>query len=78
MANLITSSQCEVWIHPEGDDSNIKRLGIQNMDLEHIALPSLEWCLDSVDQERYPYSKTYEEGKDEEIVVIHTSGTTGL
>lgn len=45
--------------------------------LEIRVLPLLEWILDSHEQERYPYTKTFEQAAWEEIVVIHTSGTTG-
>jgi acyl-coenzyme A synthetase/AMP-(fatty) acid ligase len=33
--------------------------------------------LDGEGQERYTYEKSFEEAKWDEIVIIHTSGTTG-
>jgi acyl-coenzyme A synthetase/AMP-(fatty) acid ligase len=45
--------------------------------LPKFALPSLDWMLNSEGQVRYPYEKTFEEAKNEVIVIIHTSGTTG-
>ncbi|ORY14274.1 hypothetical protein BCR34DRAFT_479781 [Clohesyomyces aquaticus] len=78
MLNLIHSSECQVWIYPEDDDHQTCELGIQDMGLKLQAFPPLDWCLDSNGHERYPYQKKYEEGKNDEIVIIHTSGTTGL
>ncbi|KAF2687014.1 hypothetical protein K458DRAFT_440924 [Lentithecium fluviatile CBS 122367] len=48
-----------------------------NEDARRIVLPSVEWCLDAQNHEMYPYDKTWDEIKHDEII-IHTSDTTRL
>jgi acyl-coenzyme A synthetase/AMP-(fatty) acid ligase len=40
------------------------------------ALPSLKEMLDS-DPPRYPYSKSFDEARNDPIVILHSSGSTG-
>ncbi|KAH8587061.1 hypothetical protein B0O99DRAFT_527411 [Bisporella sp. PMI_857] len=47
--------------------------------LEIYELPSLESMLDpSLARPLYPYSKTYEEAKKDVVLILHTSGSTGV
>ena len=75
LAGLIEASSCKVWLYPE--DDAVGPLVNTESGLKLCALPSLEWMLDNEGQERYPYEKTFGEAKWDEIVIIHTSGTTG-
>lgn len=72
---MIDATKCTAWICTEEDDNSVRELGIK---LKCCALPSLKWCLDNKDHRRYPYNKTFEEAKFDEVVIIHTSGTTGI
>ncbi|KAI4692726.1 uncharacterized protein J4E88_001094 [Alternaria novae-zelandiae] len=74
LAGLIAASSCKVWLYPE-DDAAGPLVDIES-GLKLCALPSLEWMLDNEGQEQYPYDKTFGEAKWDEIVIIHTSGTT--
>ncbi|KAF2464690.1 acetyl-CoA synthetase-like protein [Lindgomyces ingoldianus] len=74
--NLIGESQCKAWIYAEDDENQTKALGISDRGPKLLTFPSLEWCLDSEGHERYPYDKIYDQAKFEEILFIHTSGTT--
>lgn len=47
----------------------------RNLEVAQIA--SLDECL-TAESTPYPYEKTFEEAKWDPIVIIHTSGTTGL
>jgi hypothetical protein len=75
LAGLIAVTNCKVWLSAE-DDTAGPLVGPES-GLKLCSLPSLEWMLDNEGQERYPYEKTFEEAKWDEIVIIHTSGTTG-
>lgn len=75
LAGLIAATSCKVWLYPE-DGPTGPLVGLES-GLKLCALPSLEWMLYNEEQERYPYDKTFEEAKWDEIVIIHTSGTTG-
>lgn len=46
-------------------------------ELKMITIPSLEYFMDNESTPHYPYTKTWEEAKDEIAYIIHTSGTTG-
>lgn len=46
--------------------------------IRRYTLPCLTWCLDSQGYPRYPYDKTFDEAKWDEVDIIHTSGTTGI
>ncbi|KAF2661200.1 acetyl-CoA synthetase-like protein [Lophiostoma macrostomum CBS 122681] len=74
LASLLHETNCIAWIHAEGDD--LPR-GLPDS-IKRCALPCLAWCLDSQDHPRYPYNKTFDEAKWDEVLIIHTSGTTGI
>jgi acyl-coenzyme A synthetase/AMP-(fatty) acid ligase len=45
--------------------------------LNVLTIPSLHTLLDG-QAHTYPYTKTFEEGKHDPLVVVHTSGSTGM
>jgi acyl-coenzyme A synthetase/AMP-(fatty) acid ligase len=73
---LIASTDCKAWIYAEDDPKG--PLVDKDTQLQTCALPSLDWMLDANEQDRYPYDKTFEQAAHDVIVIIHTSGTTGL
>lgn len=72
---LVAATACKSWIYAEDDE--VGPLVKPRPDLQILALPSLDWCLDVGKQERYAYEKSFEEAAYDKIVIIHTSGTTG-
>jgi long-subunit acyl-CoA synthetase (AMP-forming) len=75
LKGLTQASDCKAWLSTE--DSKDGPLTKEIAYLPKFALPTLEWMLNSGTQVRYPYDKTFAEAKDDVIVIIHTSGTTG-
>jgi hypothetical protein len=75
LAGLVALTNCKVWLYATDDPAG--PLVKPESSLKLCAVPSLEWMLDNEGQERYPYETTFEEAKWDEIVIIHTSGTTG-
>ncbi|KAJ4305167.1 hypothetical protein N0V90_000698 [Kalmusia sp. IMI 367209] len=73
---LLEATKCRVWLHAE-DDPKAQPTSLPS-NLKRIQLPSVEWFLDAPSHKRYLYEKTWEEAKWDEILIIHTSGTTGL
>jgi acyl-coenzyme A synthetase/AMP-(fatty) acid ligase len=72
---LVAATDCKAWVYAEDDVAGPlieARPGLQT-----LALPSLTWCLNGSKQGRYPYDRTFEEAAHDEIIIIHTSGTTG-
>lgn len=73
---LCASANCTKIISPDPIPqvvTEILRAGI----LQHLTLPGLEDLLD-VEHPHFVYGKTYQQAKDEPLVVVHTSGSTGI
>jgi len=49
----------------------------EDVSLQKQCIPLLQELLELEGISQYPYVKTYEEAKDDPILVMHTSGTTG-
>jgi len=73
---LLNATKANVWIYAE-DDPKGPPASI-SPSLKQIPLPAVQWCLDASGHSHYPYEKTWDEAKWDEILIIHTSGTTGL
>ncbi|TDZ67346.1 Non-canonical non-ribosomal peptide synthetase FUB8 [Colletotrichum trifolii] len=73
---LLESSNCNIWLYSEGGafspepELEATRVRVQKYH-------PLSWCLSAKGSPHYPYDKTYEEAKNDEILIIHTGGTTG-
>ncbi|KAM0814309.1 hypothetical protein AB5N19_00099 [Seiridium cardinale] len=76
LGQLLRSVECVTWLYSAGGafspESELEASGVR---LQQF--PSLEWCLAAGGTKQYPYEKTYEEAKNDEILIIHTGGTTG-
>lgn len=76
LKSLLTATQAEAWLHAD-DRWTLEAADVRDGVTKQESFPSLKWCLDADDTPDYLYNKTWEEGKDDEILIIHTSGTTG-
>ena len=50
---------------------------LRNRKLRMMTLPSLPQLLEVGDVKEYPYERTFAEAKNDPILVLHTSGSTG-
>ncbi|KAF1968822.1 acetyl-CoA synthetase-like protein [Bimuria novae-zelandiae CBS 107.79] len=73
---LLEATKCSIWISAE-DDAKGQPAALPSS-MKQIALPSVEWCLDAAEHKHYPYEKTWDEAKWDEVLIIHSSGTTGM
>jgi acyl-coenzyme A synthetase/AMP-(fatty) acid ligase len=73
---LVASTDCKAWVHA-ADDAEGPPIS-KDSQLQQLALPSLDWVLSSEAQDQYPYDKTFQEAAHDVILIIHTSGTTGV
>ncbi|KAF2016134.1 acetyl-CoA synthetase-like protein [Aaosphaeria arxii CBS 175.79] len=74
--SLVRSAECSIWLHAEGSKY---RAGLgENTGLRFLNVPTIAWMLDSEEYKPYPYLKTFEEARFDQVLVIHTSGTTGF
>lgn len=77
LRSLLSATECRMWLFSD-DSWTLEAAGACNVATKTMAFPSLEWCLDATGTPDYPYSRTFDEAKWEDILVIHTSGTTGM
>ncbi|KXL48244.1 MAG: hypothetical protein FE78DRAFT_87403 [Acidomyces sp. 'richmondensis'] len=73
--SLLDGTKCTTILH---DWSNNVNSLANERDLHILKVPSLEEILSSDDLSVYPYDKTFDEGKTDPYVILHTSGSTGL
>lgn len=78
LGSLLASTTCHAWLYSKDQVEVQAELGLEETGVKLVPFPSLEWCLDVEEGiPPYPYTKTYEEAKYDDICIIHTSGTTG-
>ncbi|KAK1565952.1 uncharacterized protein LY79DRAFT_529732 [Colletotrichum navitas] len=75
--DLLSASNCKAWLYTEDEIAAQTPFDLEETGIALHAFPSLEWCLDAEDTAPYLYTKTYDEHKWEDVLIIHTSGTTG-
>ncbi|TDZ38067.1 Non-canonical non-ribosomal peptide synthetase FUB8 [Colletotrichum spinosum] len=76
--HLCESTNCHTVLHTEGVERLLKPLQ-EALPMKAVQAPSLDTLLDdSIAAKPYPYTKSFEDGYDDPVVVGHTSGTTGL
>lgn len=78
-SHLLKETDCSTILHAEG--INISAMLGPACDGRKIhAIPSLEDLISAEAEppKHYPYNKTFEEAKDEQYLVVHTSGSTGM
>jgi acyl-CoA synthetase (AMP-forming)/AMP-acid ligase II len=74
--SLLKTTECKVLFHTGPLVSQAEALQKLVSDLRISSLPSLEEMTASK-VEHYPYTKTWAEAKDDVVMIVHTSGSTG-
>lgn len=77
LGELLESCDCRTWLYSEGGAFS-PEAALAESGVKVHQFRNLDWCLDAEGSEHYAYDKTYEEGKNDEILIIHTGGTTGM
>lgn len=72
MLKILDEIKCDIWASPDGQNNLPK-------DRTHLVIPSLDDILEQCEDDyvKYPYNEAWEQGKNEVVCIIHTSGTTG-
>ncbi|OAG18818.1 acetyl-CoA synthetase-like protein [Alternaria alternata] len=76
LLKLIEAVDAEAMLTPETPLPIVTEI-LKKIELESHEIPSVDQCFASKVDE-YPFMKTFEECKDEEMLCLHTSGTTGF
>lgn len=71
--------KCHVWVNPgNGTGIGLVKDLLEQRPMKVLELPSLEGLLSSETCQPFPYTKTFEEAKDDPFCFLHTSGSTGV
>jgi acyl-coenzyme A synthetase/AMP-(fatty) acid ligase len=74
---LMEATKCSIFLTPSTIPPGIEPV-IKRLKMQHIIIPDQSVWLDSTEPvQRYPFTKSYDECKDEPYTIIHTSGSTG-
>lgn len=75
--NLFNKTDCHIMCFPTSHRSIVKPWLLERQ-MRSMELGSIEDCFPGHDVEPFPYSKTFEQAEWAPLVVLHTSGSTGL
>lgn len=70
-------SDCNTWMLPTQRVANVDQI-LAKRPMRIAYVPELLALLDETRVKVYPYHKTFDEAISEPIIVLHTSGSTGL
>lgn len=74
--NLFNLLDCRVMIAPNPQPPEVSAI-LEKSSIRTIEIPSVETLINEV-YPKFPYKKTFAKARTEPLVVLHTSGTTGL
>lgn len=73
---LLEKTQCDILMTPEEMSETTKAV-LGSREMRKIILPELNFFLANELVPEYPYSKTWEQARNDPYLVMHSSGTTG-
>ena len=75
--SLLEKLGCKIYLAPQPNPSVAVEI-LNSYPMRTLSLPPLEEWLHGSDVERYPYAKSYLEASRDPMLVLHSSGSTGL
>lgn len=75
--HLLAKLNCNKMITTDPEPACVPTI-LAEYDMTKVQIPALRQLLACHDAPHYPYTKTFEEAKDDPIFVLHTSGSTGI
>lgn len=73
---LLQETSCKTVLCTEHQERVARELQ-EHIDVQILVVPSWNQMISGL-PESYPYTKTWEEARDDQIIVLHTSGSTGI
>jgi acyl-coenzyme A synthetase/AMP-(fatty) acid ligase len=76
---VLEATKCTTWVHA-GEASKVPLVKeiLDARPMNFLQLPLLDELLDSMSSEPFPYTKSFEEARNDPFCLLHTSGTTGV
>ncbi|KAI2626807.1 hypothetical protein GGS21DRAFT_529260 [Xylaria nigripes] len=80
---LLDKTKCDIFLTPPNFPLPVVKKVLDVRPMRHIEIPNFhDWFSDKHEYDAkpmpYPYTKTFPEAKAEPLIVLHTSGSTGL
>ncbi|KAL2821419.1 hypothetical protein BDW59DRAFT_109738 [Aspergillus cavernicola] len=75
--DLLSRLDCRVLVTTDPEPPFVSGL-LREYPVRVVRIPSLDKLLESQDGPAYPYDKTFEEARNDPVLVLHTSGSTGF
>lgn len=77
--SLMLETECKVIATPSQIPAGIAQV-IDALNLRHLVFPPLSyWLAESLEEDKpYEFSRSFEEGRLDPFMVLHTSGSTGM
>ncbi|KAG0155713.1 hypothetical protein PDIDSM_2886 [Penicillium digitatum] len=76
---VLTATNCNIWVNAvDASPVTLVKDVLQKRPMTSLQLPTLQELLDAECTEAFPYTKSFEEAKDDPFCFLHTSGSTGL
>jgi len=74
---VIDAADCKIWCIASEKNVQVEQI-LSKRAMRIMFLPSLDSLLHEIPVDPYPFTKSFEEAKNDPILVLHTSGSTGL
>jgi acyl-CoA synthetase (AMP-forming)/AMP-acid ligase II len=75
--NLFDKTDCHIVVFPKSHHAVVQPW-LEERDMLAIEVDSIDVWFPTEEVPHFPYNKTYEEAENDPVVVLHTSGSTGL
>ncbi|KAK8080222.1 hypothetical protein PG997_008040 [Apiospora hydei] len=70
-------SGCGIFLLASGVSTQVQPI-LDKRPMRTFTVPELDWFLNEAPIKPYPYTKTFEEARNDPCVILHTTGSTGL
>ncbi|KAI9645908.1 hypothetical protein NHQ30_005345 [Ciborinia camelliae] len=77
-ASLLEQTQCSIVLHAEEVGPIVKQLHSVRTEIRCLAIPSFQTILEGDGRSFFYEGQTFQEAKNNPIVVLHSSGSTGI
>lgn len=75
--HILSKTSCTTYIRSGELSAKVDEIAAKGTGIRTMAAPQLDDLLREDFAQKFPYNKSWEDGKDDPWLVFHTSGTTG-
>ena len=75
--NVVDKSHCKIWATTLSQPPIVNDI-LGKRSMRTVPIPGLEDILNDTTTDSYPYTKSFEDAEGDPLLILHTSGSTGL